>query len=72
MIVVDVPENNPCDKCNPCIRLRLMEMGFISGQKVNIREKKHGLFMVDILTDNDEISSTYALQPEELDRICLR
>lgn len=70
--VIDVPENNPCYSCNPCLRLRLMEMGFIEGQKINIHTKKLGLWMVDILSDNDDVISTYALRQEEIDRICLK
>jgi len=70
--VIDVTENNPCDRCESCIRLRLMEMGFIQGQKINVRHKRYGLYLVHTLSDNEEIVSTYALRPEELDRICLK
>ena len=34
--VIDVPANDPCENCTPCLRLRLMDMGFITGQKIEI------------------------------------
>jgi Fe2+ transport system protein FeoA len=70
--VIDIPENNPCNHCTPCLRLRLMEMGFIEGQKINIHTKRMGLWIVDVLSENEDVLSTYALRPEELDRICLK
>ena len=47
--VVDVPQNNPCENCTPCMRLKLMEMGFIHGQEIEISEKKLGLYLVNII-----------------------
>ena len=32
--VIDVPQSNPCENCTPCMRLKLMEMGFIPGEDV--------------------------------------
>ena len=69
--VIDVPQNNPCEKCVPCIRLRLMEMGFIEGQEIEVEEKKLGLHLVNILSDYGDVVSTIAMRPEELNRICL-
>jgi Fe2+ transport system protein FeoA len=63
--VVDIPQPENCEKCTPCLRLRLMEMGFITGERIE-------LYMVNILTENDHISSVVALRQEELDRICLK
>ena len=45
--VVDVPQNNPCENCTPCMRLRLMDMGFIHGQEIEISDKKFGLYLVN-------------------------
>jgi Fe2+ transport system protein FeoA len=70
--VVDVPQPENCEKCVPCLRLRLMEMGLITGEKVEIEDKRGGLWIVNILSDNEEISSRVALRQEELDRICLK
>ena len=70
--VVDVPQNNPCENCTPCMRLKLMEMGFIRGQEIEISEKKLGLYLVNIISDGGQIDSTVALRQEELDRICLK
>ena len=51
--VVDVPQSENCEKCVPCLRLRLMEMGFITGEKVEIEDKRLGLWIVNILSEND-------------------
>ena len=70
--VVDVPQNNPCENCVPCMRLKLMDMGFIHGQEIEISDKKFGLYLVNILSDGGQIDSTVGLRQEELDRICLK
>lgn len=70
--VVDVPQNNPCQNCVPCMRLKLMDMGFIHGQEIEISDKKFGLYLVNILSDGGQIDSTIGLRQEELDRICLK
>jgi len=70
--VVDVPQNNPCENCVPCMRLRLMDMGFIHGQEIEISDKKFGLYLVNILSEGGQIDSTIGLRQEELDRICLK
>ena len=70
--VVDVPQNNPCENCVPCMRLKLMEMGFIHGQEIEISDKKFGLYLVNILSDGGQTDSTIGLRQEDLDRICLK
>jgi Fe2+ transport system protein FeoA len=49
-----------------------MEMGFIEGQKIEIGDKRLGLWLVNILSDNEDVISTVALRQEELDKICLK
>jgi len=70
--VLDVPQNNPCEKCNPCMRMRLMEMGFVLGQVIDVQEKMRGMYIVDMLSDNGNIVQSIALRKEELGRICLK
>jgi len=70
--VMDVPQSNPCENCTPCMRLKLMDMGFIDGQEIEISDKKFGLYLVNILSDGGQIDSTIGLRQEELDRICLK
>jgi Fe2+ transport system protein FeoA len=70
--VTDVPQKDPCEKCVPCMRLRLMEMGFIEGQEIEVEEKKLGLYLVNILSEFGDVLSTIAMRPEELNRICLK
>jgi Fe2+ transport system protein FeoA len=48
-----------------------MEMGFISGQDIEVGERKLGLHVVHMVSENGHIEQTFALRPEELGRICL-
>jgi Fe2+ transport system protein FeoA len=70
--VIDVPQPVNCENCNPCLRIRLMELGFITGQKIELGMKRLGLYSVNILTDNGDVAQTIALREEELERICLK
>jgi len=70
--IIDIPEPENCQKCVPCLRLRMMEMGLITGERVEFGERKLGLYMVNILSDNSDVSSVVALRQEELDRICMK
>ena len=70
--IIDVPQPENCEKCTPCLRLRLMEMGFITGERIEYGEKRLGLYTVNILSENDDVSLVIALRQEELDRICLK
>jgi Fe2+ transport system protein FeoA len=70
--VIDVPQPINCQNCNPCLRIRLMELGFISGQKIELGQKRMGLYSVNVLSDNGDVTQTIALREEELDRICLK
>ena len=47
-----------------------MDMGFITGQKLEIEKKRLGLWMVHMISDSGHTEQTFALRPEELDRIC--
>lgn len=70
--VLDVPQNNPCEKCNPCMRMRLMELGFVYGQEIEVREKLSGMYIVDMFSEDGNVEQTIALRKEELGRICLK
>jgi Fe2+ transport system protein FeoA len=70
--VVGVPQNNSCDKCNPCLRVKLMEMGFISGQDIEIQKKQWGLYVVNLLSKDGHVEQTIAMREDELGRICLK
>ena len=70
--ITDIPQSENCQHCVPCTRMRLMEMGFMKGEKIEISEKKFGLYIVDILMENGHVVSTIALREEELDRICYK
>jgi Fe2+ transport system protein FeoA len=70
--ILDIPQPENCERCIPCLRLRLMEMGLITGEKIEIEDKRLGLWVVNILSENEDTSSRIALRQEELDRICLK
>ena len=70
--VIDVPQPENCQNCTPCMRMKLMELGFIEGQEFEIREQMKGLFIVDMISYNGFIEQTIALRQEELDRICYK
>jgi Fe2+ transport system protein FeoA len=70
--VLDVPQNNPCNHCNPCMRMKLMELGFIEGQEIEVEEKMRGMFIVNMLSVDGYVEQTIALRKEELGRICLK
>ena len=70
--VIDVPQPGNCENCTPCMRMKLMELGFIFGQEIDITEKMNGLYVVDMLSDCGNVEQTIALRKEELDRICYK
>lgn len=70
--VIDVPQKNPCENCNPCMRMRLMELGFIQGQEIDIKEKMNGMYIVDMISDEGNVEQTIALRKDELNRICFK
>lgn len=70
--VLDVPQSENCQNCNPCMRIKLMEMGFIEGQEIEVEKQRLGLYVVHMLSDNGTVDQTLALRPEELGRICLK
>lgn len=69
--IKDVPQSSPCYSCTPCVRLRLMELGLLEGQKIELSKHSLGLWVINILSDNGSTSSTLALREEELDKILI-
>jgi Fe2+ transport system protein FeoA len=47
--VEDVPQNEPCMSCTPCLRLKIMELGMIPGEKIELEKHFLGLWKVNIL-----------------------
>ena len=70
--VLDVPENQPCDNCTVCLRLRLMELGIITGERIRIIGHKLGMWLIEIINQNNTTQSTLALREDEFQRICLK
>ena len=71
-VIIDVPHNELYEKCKLCSRLRLLEVGFIPGQKVKVEKQRYGMFAVHMISSNGKIEQTFALRPEELDIIYLK
>ena len=67
--VEDVPQNEPCLNCTPCLRLRIMEMGIMPGEKIELEKHHLGLWKVNILSNNNNIVSTIAMRDEEMERV---
>lgn len=63
--IKDVPVFDPCLNCNPCIRLRLMELGMFEGDKIKIVKHQIGLWIVNILGINGSTISSVALRDDE-------
>lgn len=69
--ITEVLKGIPCQNCDSCVRMRLMEMGLVSGEKLEIADHKFGLWTVNILSDAGNKVSTVALRDEELERVCI-
>jgi Fe2+ transport system protein FeoA len=67
--VEDVPQSEPCLNCNPCLRLRIMEMGIMPGEKIKLEKHHLGLWKVNILSNNNNVVSTLAIRDEEIERV---
>lgn len=69
--VIDVPESIDCQKCNPCLRLKMMELGFICGETIKIKKHQFGIWLVSVLSSNGDECQSIGLRNEEMDRIVL-
>ena len=69
-VVKDVPQSEVCLNCKVCLRLRLMEMGVVPGQKLHIKKYQSSLWTISILENNIPVS-TFGLREEEIERILL-
>jgi len=67
--IKDVPVSNPCLNCDPCIRLRIMELGMFAGEKIQIVNHKTGLWRINILGTNGLPVSRIALRDDEFKRL---
>lgn len=67
--VVDIPEAEHCLKCKPCIRLRMMEMGFICGEIIKVKLHQNGVYLVSLLTNGGEECQSIAVRDNELSKI---
>lgn len=67
--ITDVPENSPCNNCTNCLRLRLLEFGFLPGTKIGIQKHNRGLWLLNILNEYDIPQQSIALREEEAERI---
>jgi len=69
--IKDVPESDPCQNCDTCLRLRIMELGMYSGEMIEISGHRFGLWIVNILNNNGTTVSTISMRDEEIKRIVL-
>lgn len=67
--IKDVPISVPCLNCEPCIRLRIMELGMFENEKIQIVGHQTGLWRINILGTNGLPVSRIALRDEEFNRL---
>lgn len=70
--IEDLPKPENCQNCKPCLRIRLMEMGLFKGEKIEVKTKKLGLWIINLLSDSGQVVSTLALRQDEFDKMCLK
>ena len=70
--IIDVPQKNPCEGCTPCMRMRLLELGFMAGVDIDVKEQMKGMYIVNVLSDKGAVEQTLALRKDELDRVCYK
>jgi Fe2+ transport system protein FeoA len=69
--IENILEGVPCMNCNPCMRLRIMELGLTPGEKILIKDHKMGIWLIDVLSENGNTTYSLALRDEEAERVCL-
>jgi hypothetical protein len=68
---INLLQEIPCEKCNFCFKMRLMEMGFISDEEIEITDYKFGLWTINILSETGKKMSTLAVRNEEVNKCCV-
>lgn len=71
VIIKDILQKSPCENCNICVRLRLLEMGLVPGQKIRIKKFRDDLWTITLLDENEMSISTLGLRKEEAERMLL-
>lgn len=67
--IKDIRKNSPCENCNTCVRLRIMELGMLEGDLIEIKDHQLGLWRIQILNEYGSPISTIALRDDEMCRI---
>ena len=69
--IKELSEIVPCNNCEVCTRLRVMDLGLIPGSLVQITKHDFGLWILNLLSDKGTIETTVALRDEEAERLIL-
>jgi len=64
--ILCVPPNEPCMKCTPCLKLKIMEMGIYPNENILMETKRLGIWIVKILDSKGNVSSTLAMREDEV------
>ena len=67
--ILCVPQNNPCQNCTPCLKLKIMEMGLYPSERILMEAKKLGIWIVKILDGRGNATSTLAMREDEVEGI---
>ena len=67
--VKDVPQSEPCLNCTPCLRLRIMEMGIIPGEKIELEKARTNLTETEqkLMLQLESAKTEYNYSLEELE-----
>lgn len=64
--ILSVPENVPCLNCNPCTRLKKLEIGLLPGEIITVENHTLGIWVIKI---EENGVSRYAMRDEEVKNI---
>jgi Fe2+ transport system protein FeoA len=67
--IKNVPENIPCQNCDVCLRLRIMELGMYEGEMIEVESNSLGLWVVNILGSKGNRISKIVMRDDEISRI---
>lgn len=64
--ILCVPQNDPCQNCTPCLKLKIMEMGMFPSERILMESKKLGIWVVKLLDSRGNVTSTLAMREDEV------
>lgn len=69
--IKDIPQNVPCENCEVCLRMRLMEMGLMPGEKIMFKKFHNDMWLLNVLSESGHEINKIALRSDEFERIIM-